>query len=104
MAKSFNDITGLGDNDEGALTVEQQAKLNDFKVIRDVCAKWTIVSRRFVKYFLLILENENIEMLHFLLLKVLARIANEKYLRDHEEISHVLQMFIRYVLLSNSHH
>ncbi|XP_046842676.1 RIIa domain-containing protein 1-like [Xenia sp. Carnegie-2017] len=60
MAKSFNDITGLGDNDEGALTVEQQAKLNDFKVF--------------------------------------ARIANEKYLRDHEEISHVLQMFIREVL------
>ena len=33
MATKLTNISGLGDNDDGALTAEQQSKLNDFKVI-----------------------------------------------------------------------
>lgn len=60
MAAKLTNISGLGDNDDGALTAEQQSKLNDFKIE--------------------------------------TRLANEKYLRNHTEISHVLQMFTKEVL------
>jgi hypothetical protein len=33
MAAKLTNISGLGDNDDGALTAEQQSKLNDFKVV-----------------------------------------------------------------------
>ncbi|XP_028391708.1 RIIa domain-containing protein 1-like isoform X1 [Dendronephthya gigantea] len=59
MATQLN-ISGLGENDDGALTVEQQTKLNHFKIE--------------------------------------TRLANEKYLRSHAEISHVTQAFIKEVL------
>ena len=32
MARNLN-ISGMGDNDEGALTAEQQSQLNQFKVM-----------------------------------------------------------------------
>ena len=33
MANELDGISGLGDNDNGALTEEQQAELNNFKVL-----------------------------------------------------------------------
>ena len=32
MSSKLDGISGLGDNDAGALTAEQQSQLNDFKV------------------------------------------------------------------------
>lgn len=53
-------ISGMGDNDSGALTVEQQSQLNNFKIQ--------------------------------------TRLENELYLRNHSELSGVLQLFIKDVL------
>ena len=41
MATKLTNISGLGDNDKGALTEEQQSQLNDFKVYKTPAQAFT---------------------------------------------------------------
>ena len=84
-------INGMEQNDVGALTPEQQQKLNEFKVTFRL--RWEENKRR-RSGVTIILKSYHDFFVHD---QIKTRFGNEKYLREHPEVSCLLTGFLGWV-------
>ena len=84
-------INGMEQNDVGALTPEQQQKLNEFKVTFRL--RWEENKRRWSGVTTILKSYHNF----FVHDQIKTRFENERYLREHPEVSCLLTGFLGWV-------
>ena len=84
-------INGMEQNDVGALTPEQQQKLNEFKVTFRL--RWEEKKRRRSGVTIILKSYDDF----FVHEQIKTRFENERYLREHPEVSCLLTGFLGWV-------